>query len=265
MIIWRVIIKNKKFILRDKKGFSLVEMVTVVAILAIIGALSFTSYIQGRKQAYVTHLANTLQADVRTIFINSISSMAPNVSSGACWDAAKSMPKIAKVWALRIPLSDGNFASYEVIPYCEVGASLQSGGAQTMNITDVPGYNKIVTAYATQYINEDPNQGKDTGAGRIGSQNSGTLYLIFASPIGKFYSFYASTDPDDCIEFGRCGTWSSSGNDDKSYSPTGSLSPGVTPLDRAVFVTFDTSDSSSTSEMKREVKINMNGGIDLGF
>ena len=165
-------------------GFTLVELLVVMGIMAILLTLSFSGYFTYRRQMFIEDLASHLQLDVRNAFVQSIS---VNNNVG-CSNGA------AKVMSLKIPVGSSlDQYQYYATSYCENGVvAVGSPGL-------VPESTSTITPSQNIGFNE-PAATKLTENNT--SQNTGFLCLVYSSPYGEFGGYYYSGSASD-----KSSTW----------------------------------------------------------
>jgi len=158
--------------LKNKKGYTLVELLVVMAIISLLLVLSFSGYIVMRRQVYVNHLADQLRSDVRDAFTQSIS-VKEEVGTGNC------AGKTPKVRAFKIPASN-DFSEYYLDSYCEDSSTgYLVKDRTTIKPSDQVGFKEKVQSKATD---KTGNQ-----------QQAGFNVITFSAPYGEGYVFYYNT------------------------------------------------------------------------
>lgn len=148
--------KRNLNVLKEERGFTLVEMVVVMGIIAFLLVISVGGLYSANKQAKVRAAAELFQATIREAANNSIS------VSGAIGDPSVA----AKAWAVEVN-ADGtaNLASFHT-----TGAL-------------VPGSTNTTLTKSTQQIN--------LPSGVYASSTLSPITFIFSSPFAKF-AYYTS-------------------------------------------------------------------------
>lgn len=243
----RVFNNKRKFILRQSRGYTLIELIVVMGITGLLLTLTFGGYSSTRKEKYMSHVANLTQTNIRDTLIDIVSTKTENVGNCRASDGTQKSPQIK---AVRIQL--GNTSSTPV-----------SRVAMCINNSNVLGNVDVVEA------NIDPSSGLnykqdvrvtcDKCVGLITSPApaaTGYLYLAFTSPYGKYYSYYTSETVSTTADtkFKSDLGWTRGTN--LIYYPLG------TTLNRDLIVTFD-SNLSDPKGIVHKITISQNGNVKL--
>ncbi len=161
---------------RNKKGFTLVELLVVMGIIAVLLTLSFSGYFAYRRQMFVENLASQLQTDIRDTFVKSIS-----VNDNAPCPGSQA----AKVRSLKIPVQNP-FTDYYITDYCDSSGNIQVGQA---GLTPVSPSSTITPSNNLSF--NEPAKLSLTVNGI--TRSNGFLCLVYSSPYGEFSGYYYPT------------------------------------------------------------------------
>lgn len=245
--MWRV--------LKNKRGYTLVELLVVMGIMAVLSVLSYSGYVIFKQQMYVKHVGNQLQTDIRDSFIRSIAVKDDGTDLGG-----DCVGKVAKLRVIKIPLTD-DFKGYQMVSYCE-GTDIDGGpvllkkSSATVNPTDSAGYRAKVISTAMLGTN-------------VLNDATSFLCLAYASPYGEFGDYW-STEPltEDTATDDKCdiGIKKWIKKKDGSYPPPDPLPAGspseLVSLYRALDLTVNFSLESNPS-VSQQIIIHPSGGADL--
>lgn len=233
IMIRRVSRNKKKNIFSSKGGFSLVELVVVMGIMAVIMTLGFSGYTNSRRQTYMRSVATQFQSNMRTNFVDVLSTKTET--------QAPCEGQSTKIKVLRVKLGEvgGDEDLFTFYTACYVDSMLRwisTSASTSKNLT----YKQSVFA---KYTDKD------------GQVTSDYLYLAYTSPYGRFYSMKLAGDGLP----GELSPWDTH-NDDFSLAP-----PGGTPLEDVNLGNLELSfNSDSTgSGVEEIVKISSEGGIGI--
>jgi len=244
-MLWRVLKNKKEFTPSKSRGYTLVELLVVMGIMAVLSILSFSGYVLFKRQMYVKHVGNQLQTDIRESFIRSI---AVKDDGGSIGGACAGAGKVAKVRVLKIPITD-DFKGYQMVSYCEdtTSGTLLKKSSTTINPSDAVGYRAKV-------VSSSPSR----------TSNSGFYCLAYSAPYGEFGNYWfnnispstgpeSSSDTNDSCD-DSIKNWVK--KKDGSYPPPANTNSVSTDSP----ITFALSSSASVSQ---DIIIHPSGGADL--
>ncbi len=225
-----------KNILKNKRGYTIVELVVVMAIIAIIMPLTWGGYNSTRKQNYIKHVANVAQTSIKDTFIDTISTQV--AKTGITCNGKSPQINIVKIQLsnpdyplLRKALCMDNTGNLGNMDFIEnIDPSKDINYKQTMEITC-------------------------SGCDLSGPTGIGYLYIAFTSPYGKYYSFYTS-ETNASIADSNFKNLNWIKGLDLIYYPTG------TTLDRQLEISFD-SDTTAQQGIVRKITISKEGNVSL--
>ncbi len=186
---------SKRISSRD--GFTLVEMVVVMGILSFLMILVFSGFTVARQENYINYVANTFQTQMRQAFVDAVSTKKISDPGGVC-DGRSTVIKMIKLQLGTSIDTSATPAPLSVTPFCDTGASTPTQGTTT----------PLDPSTSVNF-----KQNLKVTASNASDGISGTLYLFFTSPYGKFY---AMSSPSD---------WSKD-QSTQIWSPTNSLNLG---------------------------------------
>lgn len=184
--MWRVPKSKKNLVSNSNEGYTLVEMIVIMAILSVIMLLSFGAYGSSRKGQYVQNITTLTQLGSREVFSDVISTKKIDGNGGNCANRAPQLK------ALRVKLGE-SFNPIDKVSLC-----IGSAGILTTSTPEVlngsMAYNEKVVAKFSGTVNGTT----------ISDAQQGSVYLIFTSPFGQYHAFYddAGTDPDFLLYLG---------------------------------------------------------------
>lgn len=149
-------ITNRKFY----SGYTLVEMVVVMAIIAVLMTIGVSAFINSRRQAEVQDFAEQLKSDIRLAQVKAMS------TEGSCPDDVVDNP-VPKLWGIKIDAGAKMVYSYNYCHNDDLGG--ERGWRQDQ---------KTIDAYGLEL--EDMKINNDDSINTIG--------LVFNAPLGKFYA-----------------------------------------------------------------------------
>lgn len=239
----------------NQKGYTLTELIVVMAILAIISMFGVSGFISARKVAYIKYLGKETQTQARSAFIDAVSTKAE--LGGNCNNQTSKL----KMVRITLGISAANTAPIKTVAICEI--TLPS--SPPIVKSDVKDVDTNQTGYS-----QDIEVKADSGAGIV---SSGYLYLIYSSPYGKYYSYILdeSSDTDVTNLYNKINvsgtspvpTWQKNSVTNE-YLPK----PGTQPwndsnlISQVVKVYFD-SDISGGTGVQQEVDIKQSGQVEL--
>lgn len=239
-------------VLKNKKGFTLVELIVVMAIIGIISGLGFGGFVIARKEAYIKYVANEFQTDIRSTFIGVLST---KIETGAYCQG-----KPAKIKAVRVALWKSD-APISLVSFCENSSGVLINPDIKEIDLSTTGYKQVVET-KMQYYNKTINAWDwDWTSGSTSSSGVNPYaYFIFTSPYGKYYYYNSMTDYADAsgLLANLRGDWVRN-ETTRSYSPVDTSI--VNQLGDAK-VYFDSNISSATG-IQYEVDISQNGSVEL--
>ncbi len=216
-MMWRV---------KNNKGFTLVELIVVMSITGILLALIYGGYSSTRKGQYVQYMANLTQTNIRSSFIDIISTKVE--TAGNC----NGLSPVIKVVAIKLGSSSTPITE---VPICNDNSGVlqdPTTNIETIDPSESLNFQEnlsmdFCTPYATNYSCTNPTK-------------TGYLYLIFTSPYGKYYSYYSGSDQITDLWTYQISNWQH--NADMIYTPSSDPSIGYITLHL-------TDDTGNTSEL----------------
>ncbi len=252
-------------LLKNKRGYTLTELIVVMAVMAVIMTLSISSYYISRKSTYMGYVANRLQTTIREGFTDTLSTKTE--SSGAC-DG-----KPIKLKVIRIQTGDGtnNVVSrnpISIIPYCEVSGVLTEGTVKTLDLSESLNYAQDIQIEGKYTLTNDLGT-KITGYCRGANSDAlGYLYLIYTSPYGKFYSYcmFGSKTSPSADESAFLSKFTGGTPEWEKTPKTQEYVPKSSPkyYPNSLEINFDSNTSISGGQgLVRSVFISEEGGVEL--
>lgn len=229
----------------ENRGYSLVEMVTVMGMLAIITLLSFGAYESTRKERYVRYAAEITQTEAHNSFVEVLSTKVEN--SGTCTNQAP------QVKALKIKIDNSVFNTDPMIS--KVALCLNGSDSTKLKSPAVVGSIDV-----SQGINYKKNVGVTLTKPDGTTLAQGYLYLIFTSPYGEYYSYYSSNTNYNSADTELWGTSGSNWVKDARTQVFKPANPTAAAwLDGNVEVSFRSTDGTASHKLT----ISKNGSITI--
>lgn len=158
-----------------QNGFTIIELIVVMGIIAVISGISVAGLATSRNQVYYGYVTDRIQSEIRNQFIGSIA-VEKISGSGSC------SGQVPKVRSVEIEKST-DFTSFRVRKFCEnsTGNGLIEANSVTVDIPKEVGFKRTLSSSLA--VGTDPNVTK--------------VNLVFTSPDGRFYPFTESFNPPD--------------------------------------------------------------------
>lgn len=236
--------------IRSYAGYTLVEVMVILAVLGILMGLTFGAYQGTKKEQYVKHVANMTQVSIRDTFIDQLATKTVQSAGTTCDD------KAPKIRALMIRMINGSSANNNPVAKLAMCEDTNGNLLEPVIVEDQD------PAKGINY-----KQSIEVGGPSFGN-NTGYFFMIFTSPYGKYYSYYTDTSGSEIQALSNLFTLGGTGvgwekGTDQIYAPKTGVGRDSVVQSANLKIKFDSDASASTSGIVHTLTISPNGNVKL--